>query len=135
MNYWILKTDPKTYSFDDLLRERETAWDGVRNYQARNNLKLMKSGDIALIYHSVDDKMLVGAAKVIKEYFPDPKDENWTAVQIEVLNRLERSVPLSEIKSNSNLENLPLIKQSRLSVMPISEIEYNILINMSENRI
>lgn len=132
MQYWLLKTDPKSYSIDNLATDKETVWDGVRNYQARNNLKLMKAGDTALIYHSVDDKMLVGSALVIKEYFPDPKDENWVAVLIQFQKKFKNPVALSTIKAIPELSEIALIKQSRLSVMPLSEIEYNILVKLSE---
>lgn len=82
MNYWLMKTEPSTFSWDDLVRDKKTGWDGVRNFQARNNLKAMKKGDLAFIYHSMDDKAVVGIAKITKENYPDPKDKDWVAVEI-----------------------------------------------------
>lgn len=132
MNYWLLKTDPESYSWENLLQDKYTDWDGVRNYQARNNLKLMKIGDIALIYHSVDDKIVKGIAKITKEYFPDPKDNDWVAVGIEPIQSLNNPVSLATVKNTKELSEIALIKQSRLSVMPLTEIEYNKILELSE---
>jgi predicted RNA-binding protein with PUA-like domain len=132
MNYWLLKTDPKSYSWENLLNDGFTDWDGVRNYQARNNLKLMKKGDLALIYHSIDGKAVVGIAKISKEYYPDPKDNAWVAVGISPYKELKNQVSLELIKSTKYLENIALIKQSRLSVMPMSLTEYNIIIKLAQ---
>jgi predicted RNA-binding protein with PUA-like domain len=134
MAYWLLKSDADSYSFSDLEKDGSTAWDGVRNRQARNNIAAMQIGDLALIYHSVTEKQIVGLAEIISEPFHDSTidDPVWLAVQIKANDRLKNPVSLSKIKSNPELSNLPLIKQSRLSVMPISDEEFKIIMQMSE---
>lgn len=122
MGYWILKTEPGEFSFEDLMKDGSTRWDGVRNYQARNNLKSMKKGDQALIYHSVSEKAVAGLATVSKEAYPDPTDNpkgDWVVVDIEPIGPLQRRITLAEIKADPDLQELPLIRQSRLSVMPV----------------
>jgi predicted RNA-binding protein with PUA-like domain len=132
MNYWILKTEPSTYSFDHLLLDGSTVWSGVRNYQARNNLRLMKSGDVSLIYHSVDEKSFVGTAKVTKDAFKDPSsDGDWSAVTIIPLKKLKKRLTLSEMKSDKMLKNISLVKNSRLSVCPITKAEFEYIISLS----
>lgn len=130
MKYWLVKSEPSTYSWDDLLKDGWTYWDGVRNYQARNNLKDMKKGDQVLFYHSNKGLEIVGVAKVIREYYPDPttEDERWVVVDIEPEQALKNPVTLSEIKSDGNLKNISLIKQSRLSVMPVTKKEYEVIL-------
>lgn len=130
MKYWLVKSEPSTYSWDDLLKDGWTYWDGVRNYQARNNLKDMKKGDRVLFYHSNKGLEIVGVAKVIREYYPDPttEDERWVVVDIEPEQALKNPVTLSEIKSDGNLKNISLIKQSRLSVMPVTKKEYEVIL-------
>ncbi len=132
MAYWILKTEPGAYSFDQLEKEKTTNWDGVRNYQARNNLRLMKVGDLALIYHSVGPKEIVGIARVSEEAFPDKtaKLGDWVAVKIEFGERLKRPITLRDIKENPKLENLSLIKQGRLSVCPVNSTEWRAILAM-----
>ena len=120
MNYWLVKQEPEKYSFDDLVKDKKTVWDGVRNYQARNNLRDMKTGDQVLFYHSVSEKSVVGLAQVERENFPDPNDEKWLAVEIKPVEKFSKPVTLDEIKSEKTLENIALIKQSRLSVMPLT---------------
>lgn len=134
MNYWLVKTEKETYSFQRLMKERESLWDGVRNYQARNNLKLMSVGDPVLIYHSVSDREIVGVGVVSKEALPEPGDETgrWFAPVIAAVKELNRPVTLAEVKMNDNLQDLPLVKHSRLSVMPVSEMEYQEIIRLSE---
>jgi len=134
MSYWLVKSDPKSYAWDNLVKEKKTPWDGVRNYQARNNLKEMKKGDLVLFYHSVQATEVVGIAKVTKEYFQDPttEDDRWVAVELEAMSSLDNVVTLSEIKDNANLKDITLIKQSRLSVMPLSKKEYDIILDMSK---
>lgn len=133
MNYWLVKQEPQTYSFDDLIKDKKTIWDGVRNYQARNNLREMKRGDKVLFYHSGLEKSVVGAAEVERENFPDPSDEKWIAVKIKPLEKLKRAVTLDEIRAEKKLQNIALIKQSRLSVMPLTKEEFEKIIILSEN--
>ena len=133
MNFWLVKQEPEKYSFDDLLKDGKTVWDGVRNYQARNNLREMKRGDKVLFYHSVSEKAVVGAAEVSREHFPDATDEKWIAVEIKPLEKFAKPVILDEIKAHKNLQNIALIKQSRLSVMPLTKVEYKLLVGLSVN--
>ena len=132
MNYWLVKQEPEKYSFADLLKDKKTVWDGVRNYQARNNLRDMKRGDKVLFYHSVSEKSVVGLAAVAKENFPDPNDEKWIAVELEPIEKFSKPVTLDEIKAEQSLENIALIKQSRLSVMPLTRKEFEKILNLSE---
>ncbi len=129
--YWLVKQEPEKYSFDDLLKDGATIWDGVRNFQARNNLRLMQTGDKVLFYHSVSEKSVVGLAEISRREFPDPNDEKWIAVEIKPLEKLTKPVTLEAIKAEKTLENIALIKQSRLSVMPLSKIEFETLLKMS----
>ena len=133
MKYWLLKSEPGTWSWDDQVKEGASMWDGVRNYQARNNLKKMKKGDQAFFYHSVSEKSVVGIVKVVKEYYNDPTDETkrFVVVDVKAIKKLKKSVSLNEIKLNKKLKNIALVKQSRLSVMPITNIEWNEIINLS----
>ncbi len=133
MNYWLVKTEPEEYSFDMLLSERKVVWDGVRNFQARNNLKTMKKGDQVFVYHSGKSKDIVGIAEVIKEYYPAPSDKTglWVVVEIKPIKRLNKSVTLAQIKKEKSLTKLALLKQSRLSVMPISRDNFLYILNMS----
>jgi len=126
-NYWLLKTEPSTYSFDQLIREGRTNWNDVRNYQARNYLKTFAPGDLAVIYHSGEDKAVVGLAKVIKGPYPDGE---WVQVDLEAQEKLQRPVPLVEIKAHKSLVDLPMLKQSRLSVMPITSVHYDTLLRL-----
>ena len=132
MNYWLVKQEPEAYSFDDLVTDGRTDWTGVRNFQARNNLQEMKKGDKVLFYHSVSEKAVVGVAKVSKTAFPDPTDEKWIAVEIEPVKKFKKPVSLAEIKANKALDQLPLIKQSRLSVMPLSADAFEENLSMSK---
>ncbi len=128
--YWILKTEPNNYSFSDLEKDKKTIWDGVRNYQARNNLKTMAIGDLALIYHSVGPREAVGIAKVTKEYFCDPTDDSntWVAVELSFVKWLKKPISLEQIKSYKELSDLALIKQSRLSVCPVNKTQWEFLL-------
>lgn len=130
MNFWLVKQEPEKYSFDDLVREGTTEWTGVRNFQARNNLRAMKAGDSVLFYHSVSEKTIVGIAEVSRDAFQDSTDETgkWIAVELKPIKKFDKPVTLDEIKAHKDLENIPLIKQSRLSVMPLSREEYTKLI-------
>ncbi len=132
MNYWLMKTEPGTYSWSDLVRDKKTTWDGVRNFQARNNLKAMKKGDLAFIYHSGEDKSIIGMAEITKEFFPDPKDKEWVAVEIGYKKKLKNPVSLSAIKADQRLVNMALVRSSRLSVQPVKIEEFDWVIEMSE---
>lgn len=122
MPHWLLKSDPETYSFQDLIRDKFTMWDGVRNYQARKFLKQMKKDDVAFIYHSQEEKSVVGTAKVTRPAYPDPTDKTgeWVVVGLAAGKSAKRPVTLEVIKKDPILKALPLVKQSRLSVMPVS---------------
>ena len=136
MNYWLIKSEPNVWSIDHQQQagSKGTMWDGVRNYQAANNLKKMRIGDLCFFYHSNIGKEIVGIVKVIKESFIDPTDKlkKFVAVQIKFVKKLEKPVTLENIKKNSSLGQLPLIKQSRLSVMPIDSKSWKILNKMSK---
>jgi predicted RNA-binding protein with PUA-like domain len=132
MNYWLIKQEPEKYSFADLLRDGATDWTGVRNFQARNNLQAMKIGDQILFYHSVSEKAIVGLAEVSRERFPDPTDEKWIAVEIKPIEKFAKPLALDDIKSEKSLENIALIKQSRLSVMPLAKNEFNKILELSK---
>ena len=121
--YWLVKTEPEAYSWDDFTRDRRTNWDGVRNFQARNFLRAMKRGDQVLFYASVTTKAVLGTATVVKEHFPDSTaaDGDWSAVGLEIGDTLPHPVELATIKAEPKLAELPLLKQSRLSVMPLQK--------------
>ena len=127
MNYWLVKQEPSTYSFDDFLKEKKTDWTGVRNYMARNFLRDMKKGENVLFYHSGDEKAVVGFATVSRAAFQDPTtaDEAWVAVELKAGKKFKRPVPLSDIKAESRLANMLLVKNSRISVMSLTEDEYD----------
>lgn len=135
MNYWLIKQEPEEYSWYDLEKQGSVIWDGVRNYQARNNLKAMEYGDLALFYHSVTEKKVVGIAEVTQTAFPDhtsQDEDRWVSVVFKPVKRLKRPVSLSEIKSKAELSQTALIRQSRLSVISLKKIEFDIIILMSE---
>lgn len=134
MNYWLIKSEPGTYSWDDLVKDKETTWDGIRNFQARNNLKSMKKGDQALFYHSGEGKEIVGIATVTAEHFPDPKDKEWAAVKVSAKKPLKSAVTLATIKSDKRLNDMVLVKASRLSVQPVSAQEFEIIRKLSESK-
>ena len=135
MQYWLLKSEPNTWSWDDQINEGPSMWDGVRNYQARNNLKKMKKGDLCFFYHSVSEKSIVGIVEVVKEFYQDPTDESgkFVVVDVKAKNKLKKSVTLENIKLSKKLSKISLIKQSRLSVMPISKSEWLEIIKISNN--
>jgi predicted RNA-binding protein with PUA-like domain len=126
MAYWLLKTDPDTYSFDDLEREKKTVWDGVSNNLALKYLREMKKGDLALIYHTGDEKCVVGIAEIASDPYPDPKqgDTKLVGVDIKPSKRLPRSVALAEIKASKAFQDFLLVKMGRLSVMPVSQQQW-----------
>ena len=133
MNYWLLKSEPSTWSWDDQSKVKKEMWDGVRNYQARNNLIKMKKGDLCFFYHSVNEKKIVGIVEVVKEHYPDPTDKmnKFVVVDIKTKKKLKNSVSLKQIKSQKKLSHLALIKQSRLSVMPIDEESWYLINKMA----
>lgn len=126
MNYWLMKTEPGTYSWNDLVRDKKTEWDGVRNYQARNNMKAMKKGDQVFVYHSVNEKQIIGIAEVIKESHPDSTDKTgtWECVDIKAVDALQHPITLAEVKVDKALANMVLVKNSRLSVQPVTAKEW-----------
>ena len=133
--YWLFKSEPGTYSFQTLLKEKETNWNGVRNFQARNFLKEAQVGDLALIYHSGTDKAVVGVAEVVRDGFPDPdpnKKGDWVQIGIRAQAELRSRVPLKMIKNDSVLKNLLLVKQFQLSVMPVSETAFKRILELGE---
>jgi predicted RNA-binding protein with PUA-like domain len=134
MNYWLVKSEPGTFSWDDLVRDKKTVWDGVRNFQARNNLKNMKKGDLAFFYHSGEDKAIVGVGKIIKEGYPEPNDNDWIAVDIAADKKLKKPVTLAQIKADKRLVNMVLVKASRLSVQPVKAEEFDLILALSETK-
>ena len=135
MNYWLLKSEPNVWSIDQQIEKgaKGSDWDGVRNYQAANNLKKMKKGDLCFFYHSNIGKEIVGVVEVIKKAFIDPTDrkKRFVAVKVKFKDKLKTPVTLENIKENKDLKDLPLIKQSRLSVMPIDTKSWKIILKMS----
>ena len=133
MQYWLVKSEPETYGWGDLVKDGKTTWDGVRNYAARNFLGQMKRGDLVLFYHSVSEKAVVGMAKVEKEAFPDPtipEDPRWLSVELVPFRDFKEPVTLSQIKADPRLQEIPLIRQSRLSVMPLKPEEYDVIVGL-----
>ena len=129
MKYWLLKSEPNTWSWDDQIKEKITMWDGVRNYQARNNLMSMKVNDLCFFYHSVNEKKIVGIVSVTKEYYADPTDKTkkFVAVDVKTKKSLKNPITLKQIKKEKKLSHLALVKQSRLSVMPIDKISWDLI--------
>ena len=124
--YWLVKSEPSAYAWADLVRDRRTAWTGVRNYAARLHLKTMQKGDEVFFYHSVETKSIVGLARVTKTFFPDPTapDEDWAAVELTAVVALAQPVTLAQVKTDAKLQNIALVRQSRLSVMPLRPAEF-----------
>jgi predicted RNA-binding protein with PUA-like domain len=133
---WLLKSDPETYSFSDLEREGRTRWDGVSNNLALKHLRSIRKGDTALIYHTGEERALVGTAEVMSDPYPDPnlKDPRLVVVDLKVGRRLPRSVPLDEIKREPGFENFDLVRLPRLSVMPVSEAQWQELMRLSRRQ-
>ena len=132
MNYWLVKSEPVKYAWEKFVKDKKTFWDGVRNYQARNNLQAMKAGDLVLFYHSNEGMCVVGIAKVITEAYPDPTidDPRWVAVDLAPVEALKHPVTLEQIKADERLANIALIRQSRLSVMPLTNTEFDRILEM-----
>lgn len=136
MNYWLVKSEPFKYSWEQFVKDGQTFWDGVRNYAARNHLRAMKKGDQVLFYHSNEGLEVVGIAKVAKEAYQDPTTEEtaWVVVDLKPYKKLKRAVSLQEIKKEKMLSAIPLIRIPRLSVMPLNELEFSKIIEMSERK-
>ncbi len=134
MNYWLVKSEPHTYSFEQMKSDKKTFWDGVKNYQARNFMKEMKEGDIALFYHSGKDRQVVGEVEIVKEHYQDPStdDDRWVAVDVKYKRTLDKPVSLADIKERKTLSEMHLVRNSRLSVMPVTKQAYEMIIRMSE---
>jgi predicted RNA-binding protein with PUA-like domain len=132
MNYWLVKTEPETFSWDELVNKGSSMWDGVRNFQARNNLRKMKMGDTLLFYHSGKNPGVIGIAEVSKEYYPDPTatEGEWSVVDVKPVRILKRFIPLQEIKKVESLKDMVLVNNSRLSVQPVKEAEYKAILQM-----
>jgi predicted RNA-binding protein with PUA-like domain len=137
MMYWLVKSEPAAYSWDQLVKDGKTMWDGVRNYQARNNLKEMKAGDLVLFYHSVSDKEVMGIARVGREHYPDPtaNDDRWVVVDLVAEQAFDQPVSLAAIKNDPRLENIALVRQGRLSVMPLKREEFDAIVEMGTERL
>ena len=132
MNHWLVKSEPFKYSWEQFNKDGRTFWDGVRNYQARNNLKAMKEGDLVLFYHSNEGKNVVGIAKVVKEFYQDPttEDPNWVVVDLVPVEALNKPVTLAQVKAEESLQDISLIRQGRLSVMPLKATEFDKILEM-----
>ena len=131
MAHWLMKSEPESYGWANLLRDGGTEWDGVRNNAARLHLKAMKAGDEAFFYHSMSDKAVVGIMRITREAQPDPKDADWVSVRVEPVRALPHAVTLAEIKAEPRLARMELIRQSRLSVAPVRDEEWKIVLEMA----
>lgn len=133
--FWLVKQEPSAYSWADLIKDGKTQWTGVRNYTARNNLREMKKGDVVLFYHSVVGKEIMGIAKVVREAYPDPtaKEGAWSAVDLAPEKGLPRAVTLEEIKQNSKLKEMALLRLSRLSVQPVTSAQFEEIVRLAQN--
>lgn len=136
MNYWLVKSEPFKYSWDQFVKDGQTFWDGVRNYQARNNLKAMKKGDKVFFYHSNEGLEIVGLAKVVRTHYPDPTTDNpaWVVVDLKPVKKLKKPVTLADMKKDKRLADLSLVRQGRLSVCPVTEKEFETIMEMAETR-
>ena len=134
MNYWLVKSEPDAYSWQKFVSDGKALWDGVRNYQARNNMKAMKIGDKVLFYHSVSEKKVIGVAVVTREYFPDPTtdDDRWVVVELKPEKELNEPVSLEQVKNEKKLSEIALVKQARLSVMPLKKQEFDLILKMGK---
>jgi predicted RNA-binding protein with PUA-like domain len=137
MKYWIVKSEPDVFSFEQLVNDKKTRWDGVRNYQARNNLRAMQLGDYCLFYHSNIGLEIVGIATVVTEYYPDTSAEkgDWSCVDLAPVKAFVRPVPLTEIKANPDLQEIALVRNGRLSVMPLSSDEFLTLVRLGQTEL
>ena len=137
MAYWLFKSEPGAWSWDDQVKDGVAEWDGIRNYQADNNMKEMKVGDLAFFYHSVNEKQIVGIVEVVKEHYPDPTDAKgrFGMVDVKAIKPMAEPVTLADIKAEPRLENLALVRQSRLSVLPVSDDEWQLLCAMGKTEV
>jgi predicted RNA-binding protein with PUA-like domain len=137
MGYWLVKSEPYKYSFTQLLADKRTVWDGVRNFEARNNLRAMKEGDLLLFYHSNEDKAVVGVASVAREAYPDPTapEEDWSAIDVAPVAPLKSPVELEVIRSDPALADIALIKRSRLSVVPVSKEHFEHVLELGKTKL
>lgn len=136
MHYWLVKSEPGEYSWEDFSKDGSAVWDGVRNFQARNNLRKMKQGDLLLYYHSGEGQEVVGIVKVTKESYPDPTtiDARWVAINLEPVKRLPYPIKLSQIKAAKGLQNTALVRQSRLSVVPLKRSQFKIIVQLGSHK-
>ena len=132
MAHWLMKSEPESYGWSDLVRDRATEWDGVRNNAARLHLRAMKAGDEAFFYHSMSDKAVVGIMRVTREAQPDPKDPDWVSVRVEPVKALPSPVTLAAIKAEPRLARMELIRQSRLSVAPVRDEEWKVVLELAK---
>jgi predicted RNA-binding protein with PUA-like domain len=132
MQYWLVKTEPETYSWDTLVKEKKGVWDGVRNFQARSNMKAMKKGDLVFIYHTGEEKSIIGVAKVASEPYPEPKDKDWVAVDLAPEKKLKKAISLAQVKADKKLANMVLVRASRLSVQPVKQEEFDYILELSQ---
>lgn len=136
MNHWLVKSEPFKYSWDQFEKDKKTSWDGVRNFAARNFLRDMKKGDLVFFYHSNEGKEVVGIAKVVKESYQDPttEDPNWVVVDLSPFKKLKKTVTLEQVKADKRLQNIYLVKQGRLSVMPLKPEEFDAILELSQTK-
>lgn len=137
MNYWLMKTEPSTYSWEDLVKDKKTDWDGVRSYEARNNIRAMKPGDLVFIYHSVSERLIHGIARITSEAYPDSTAEegDWSTIDLEPVKEMTNPVSLDEVKSLASLQDMALVRKQRLSVQPVKEKEWNQVLKMGKTEI
>lgn len=137
MQYWLMKSEPYKYSWQQLVEDKKTFWDGVRNYAARNNMKAMKKGDLVFYYHSNEGKEIVGIAKVVKEHYPDPtiEDDRWVAVDIKAIKAMKTPVTLAMVKAEPKLKDMELVRLMRLSVGKVSKKEFELVLKMGDTKL
>lgn len=135
--FWLLKTEPQIYSWEKLEQDKTTRWEGVRNYQARNNLRLMQPGDLAFIYHGGDEQMVMGVTRVVKTAYDDPTamEGKWSVVDVKAVKGLARPVSLEEIRNTYLLNVMPLVTQARLSVQPVTEAQWNLILKIGKTEV
>ncbi len=136
MNYWLVKSEPFKYSWEQFEKDKKTVWDGVRNFAARNNLRAMKKGDLVFWYHSNEGKEIVGMAQVVKEFYPDPTatDGDWSVVELKPFKKLKKPVTLEQIKADKRLANMDLVRLSRLSVGAVKQAEFDLILSFAETK-